>query len=165
MLTRCLAVYSAVITTLLAIGILYAPTNAASKRQEIDEVTVHRLNVREPDGTLRLVMANRDWMPGVIVRGTEAPRRDRPQTGMIFYNDEGTEIGGLIFSGHRDATGFEIRDGLVHGTSRSNADVARARADQQGADLGGRGGAMEERSAPPSEPLAGPASESSTWRR
>jgi hypothetical protein len=57
---------------------------------------VQRINVVEPDGTLRLVLSNHSRLPGVIVRGKERPFA-RPQAGMLFYNDEGTENGGLVF--------------------------------------------------------------------
>lgn len=46
--------------------------------------------------------------PGVPVRGAERPL-DRPQAGLILLNDEGSEIGGLIFGGNKDKDGT-IRD-------------------------------------------------------
>jgi hypothetical protein len=38
-------------------------------------------------------------LPPVIVKGKEHPEfgEPRPQAGMLFYNDEGSENGGLIF--------------------------------------------------------------------
>jgi hypothetical protein len=47
----------------------------------------------------------------VIAGGTEHPKVDRPQAGMLFYNDEGTENGGLIFGGRRNAKGDVIDSG------------------------------------------------------
>jgi hypothetical protein len=43
----------------------------------------------------------------VIIKGKERPEMGeaRPQGGMIFYNDEGTENGGLIFSGRKNDKG------------------------------------------------------------
>ncbi len=38
-------------------------------------------------------------MPGLIWGKDEYARPDRTQAGMLFYNDEGGENGGLIFSG------------------------------------------------------------------
>ena len=114
MLIRVLVAYSTVLTTLIA-AFTFAGATAArgqNRVQQFDEVDVHRLNVREPDGTLRMVIANHDRMPGIIVRGKESPRVDRPYAGMIFYNDEGTENGGLVFAGHRNANG-EIVDAGV----------------------------------------------------
>ncbi len=107
MLTKILAVYSSVLTTVLAASML--ASGVAATTQTFDEIDVRRINVREPDGTLRLVISNRTRLPGVIVRGKEQPPRDRPQAGLLFYNDEGSENGGLVFSGHRDTKG-EVRD-------------------------------------------------------
>jgi hypothetical protein len=106
-LTRVLVVYSSVLTTVLSAVVLAGP--AAAKTQSLDEIDVHRINVREPDGTLRLVISNRARLPGVIVRGQERPPVDRPQAGLLFYNDEGTENGGLVFGGHRSERG-EVKD-------------------------------------------------------
>ena len=53
----------------------------AAKVQRFDEIDVHRVNVREPDGTLRLVISNDARLPGVIVRGKENPPVDRPVRG------------------------------------------------------------------------------------
>ncbi len=47
----------------------------------------------------------------VIVRGKENAKVDRPQAGLLFFNDEGTENGGLIFGGHRDQKGDVVDSG------------------------------------------------------
>lgn len=109
MLTKLLAVYSSVLTTAL-VAFTFAGSVAA-KPQSFDEIDVHRLNVRESDGTLRLVISNHAKLPGVIERGKEHPRVDRPYAGMLFYNDEGTENGGLVFGGHRNAQGEVVDSG------------------------------------------------------
>ena len=107
MLTKVLVVYATVVTTVLAAFTLAG--SAAAKTKSFDEIDVRRINVREPDGTLRLVISNRARLPGVIVRGKEQPPVDRPQAGMLFYNDEGSENGGLVFSGRSDPAGA-VRD-------------------------------------------------------
>src|SRR6266550_1120179 len=110
MLTKILVAYSTVLTTLLAAAASAPP--AAAKVQRLDEINVHRINVREADGTLRLVISNHARLPGVIVRGKENPPVDRPYAGMLFYNDEGTENGGLVFGGHRNANGEVVDSGV-----------------------------------------------------
>jgi hypothetical protein len=65
MLTKILVVYSTVLTTLLAAFALVG--YAAPQVQQFDEIDVHRLNVREPDGTLRMVISNHARLPGVVV--------------------------------------------------------------------------------------------------
>ena len=114
MLVKILVLYSTVVTTLLAAFTFARPAAARGQDriQQFDEIDVHRLNVREPDGTLRMVISNHARLPGVIVRGKENPPVDRPYAGMLFYNDEGTENGGLVFGGHRNANG-EVADAGV----------------------------------------------------
>jgi len=113
MLTRILVVYSTVVTTLIAAFTFAGATARGQGRvQSFDEIDLHRLNIREPDGTLRMVISNHDRLPGVIVRGTENEPVDRPYAGVLFYNDEGTENGGLVFGGRRNASG-EIVDAGV----------------------------------------------------
>jgi hypothetical protein len=63
------------------------------------EIDVQRINVREPDGTLRMTISNSATAPGLIVKGTEHPYPNRQAAGILFYNDEGTENGGLLFGG------------------------------------------------------------------
>src|SRR3954468_9300444 len=99
-----LLLYSSLLTALM-IGLLIGRVSGAPRVQRIDELDVQRINLREADGTLRLVIANRSRLPGVIVKGKEHAAVDRPQAGMLFYNDEGSEAGGLIFSGRQDANG------------------------------------------------------------
>jgi hypothetical protein len=73
-------------------------------------LTVERINVVEPDGTLRMVISDHARLPGIITKGKEQ-KFDRPQAGMIFYNDEGSENGGLIFGGHKNAKGEVVDSG------------------------------------------------------
>jgi hypothetical protein len=121
MLTKILVAYSTVLTTLLAAFTIASSVSAAAKVQRFDEIDVHRLNVREPDGTLRMVISNHARLPGVIVRGKENPPVDRPYAGMLFYNDEGSENGGLVFGGHRNANGEVVDAGVALSFDRYGA--------------------------------------------
>jgi hypothetical protein len=106
---RFLLVYSTVLSTVFGVVLL---SGAKSTRiQTFDEIQVQRINIVEPDGTLRMVISNRSRLPGVIVKGKERPPSDRPQAGMIFYNDEGSENGGLIFGGRRNEKGEVVDSG------------------------------------------------------
>jgi hypothetical protein len=105
---RILAIYSAFLTAALAVVLFTAAHR--EKPADFDEITVHRINVVEPNGTLRMVISNHDRLPGIVVRGTEQ-KFDRPQAGMLFYNDEGSENGGLIFGGHKNSKGEVVDSG------------------------------------------------------
>lgn len=85
---RYLACYSGLLTLVFAVVVL---TGAAQSRvAKFEQIDVQRINVREKDGTLRMVVSGHDTFPGLIVRDKEYPH-PRPQAGMLFYNDEGTE--------------------------------------------------------------------------
>src|ERR1700761_7426368 len=101
---RFLAIYSGILTIALAVVVLAGFTESRQK-QTFDEITVHRINVVEPDGTLRMVISNKAAFPGVIIKGKETPHPDRATAGMLFFNDEGTENGGVIFGGSKDKDG------------------------------------------------------------
>ncbi len=81
-------------------------TGAKAPAPHFEEINVGRINVREPDGTLRMVISNRAQFPGAPWKGEEIPRPDRREfAGMLFVNDEGTENGGLIQKGKLGLTG------------------------------------------------------------
>lgn len=50
------------------------------------------------------MVSNRAKLPGLHVKGKEYDHK-REVAGLIFFNDEGTEAGGLIVAGARDAEG------------------------------------------------------------
>ncbi len=75
---------------------------AAHGAARFDELTVERLNVVEPDGRVRMVLANRERTPGPIEHGKPFGYGAGQRMGIIFYNDEDTEAGGLIYSGKVD---------------------------------------------------------------
>lgn len=99
-----LGVYAAVLTVAFA-GLLLMGAKSAPVNGDFDTINVHRINVVEPDGTLRMVVSDHARFPGLFLHGKEYPH-PRPQAGMLFYNDEGTEQGGLVFAGQKTAEGY-----------------------------------------------------------
>ena len=67
--------------------------------RRFDEITVQRINVVEPDGTLRLVIANKAKFPGTPLKNKEISRPDRDMSGLLYMDNEGTEIGGFTWGG------------------------------------------------------------------
>jgi hypothetical protein len=100
---RFLMIYSGVLTAVFSVTFL-GGLGTRPQKAKFDEIDVQRINVWEPDGTLRTVISNKAHFPGLIIRGKEY-RHPRSQAGMLFLNDEGTENGGLIFGGHKDKDG------------------------------------------------------------
>lgn len=65
-------------------------------------LTVERLNIVDSTGALALVLSNGARLPGATFGGREYPQsfvgRGR-SAGMIFFNEVGDEVGGLIYEG------------------------------------------------------------------
>ena len=69
---------------------------------QFDELTAHRINIVEPDGRLALAISDHaNQHPGAI-NGKDLPKRDRP-AGIIFFNTEGDECGGLVYDGTKSS--------------------------------------------------------------
>ena len=88
----------AAVSVLLGV-IAWGQASAERKVTDFVEIDVQRINVREPDGTLRMTISGAATAPGLIFKGTEHPYPNRQAAGILFFNDEGTESGGLLFGG------------------------------------------------------------------
>lgn len=97
---RLLQAYAAISFCALVFLSLTAFSQAPAP-QKIDELTVQRLNVVDANGTLRFVLSNKDRMHPGVMDGVSI-NRPRPVAGMLFFNDEGDEVGGLTFTGTDD---------------------------------------------------------------
>jgi hypothetical protein len=74
---------------------------------DFDQLTVHRINVVEPNGTPRLIISDKAEFDETFYHGQKIAR-PRNSAGMLFINDEGTEDGGLLFGGYKS------KDGTIH---------------------------------------------------
>ena len=109
---RLLKVYATVITALLG-TVSLAAFREASQKQRFTEIDVERINVVEPDGKLRMVISNRPRSIGPIYKGKPFGYAGGSRPGIIFFNDEGTENGGLTFEGKRQPDGtFRAQSGF-----------------------------------------------------
>src|SRR5688500_4907502 len=107
------AAQSLIVTALLLMGFAQAhQQQQQAQQQKFETIDVERINVREPDGTLRIVITSRERLPGAMVAGREYthPRR---VAGLLFYNDEGMEAVGLTFSGRAEELGYTSSGSLT----------------------------------------------------
>jgi len=112
---RFLAIYSAVVTLAFAVVVLCGATMI--RNEQFGVITARRINIVEPDGTVRLTISNRADFPGAWNRKKEYPRPDRREAaGLLFMSEEGTEQGGLIWG----AT--QLPDGTIHGRGHLSLD-------------------------------------------
>ena len=102
---RFLAAYSGFLTLIVVLAVASGFARVAPN-QSFDEITVHRINVVEPDGTIRLILTNTASSPGIYIKNKEYPHpRGRKGAGLLFFDEEGTEDGGLSYGIEKDQTG------------------------------------------------------------
>lgn len=144
---RLLKVYALFSTILFSVLILVAAKGPGKKRFE--EIDVERINVVEKDGKVRLTLSNQDRMPGGQMAGVDLKSREgnrrmspdgAPGAGLLFFNDDGDECGGLLYGSKMvngkpmanvnltfDHYGQDEAIGLMHtdqgGVSRSGLEV------------------------------------------
>lgn len=83
------------VATTLILGAV-ALTTAKSLNTQ-GELTVERINVVDPNGTIRLVIANAERFPPPRLGGKEYPRAVQP-AGLVFYDAKGSEVGGIAIT-------------------------------------------------------------------
>jgi len=93
---RFLTIYSGVLTLAFMATVLCGI--AMMRNPHVVTITARRINIIEPDGTVRLTVSNRADFPGGWIHKQESPRPDRRDAaGMLFMSEEGTEQSGLIW--------------------------------------------------------------------
>jgi hypothetical protein len=87
---------------------LFSLSAQPNQRQRFTELDVERINVVEADGTVKLVIANRQRAPDQVTDGQSRPRSEANKSpGITFFDDAGDEAGGpsagrhLLFDQHR----------------------------------------------------------------
>jgi hypothetical protein len=94
--SRFLVIYSAVLTIALCAVVLGGATMV--RNQTFGIITARRINIVEPDGTVRLTVSDRANFPGAWNRKNEYSHPDRREAaGMLFMSEEGSEQGGVIW--------------------------------------------------------------------
>ena len=129
---RLLKTYAAVSSLALVVVSVAAFRQATPSVTEFDEINVHRINIVEADGRTRLVLSNSERQAQAVIDGQVlAPNRDRP-AGMIFFNEVGDEVGGLIFSGQETDDGHTAAVSLTFDQWRQDQTVALQYVDSNG---------------------------------
>lgn len=98
---RVLKVY-ALFSTVLFVALFCLAAKSPDRKTRFDEIDAQRINIVEPDGKIRLTLANRERMPGgqmagvdlTACNGNRVMSSNGPATaGLIFFNDDGDECG------------------------------------------------------------------------
>jgi hypothetical protein len=90
-----IGVWSLLLRSYLPMASAATPESAAARSATYDTLTVQRINVVDPDGKLRLVIADSARMPGAILHGKTYPRSIDNAAGLLFLDTKGDETGGV----------------------------------------------------------------------
>ncbi|MEZ5312502.1 MAG: hypothetical protein R2862_02060, partial [Thermoanaerobaculia bacterium] len=109
------------VLNLLCLGLFAAHLvahRAPAERGRFAELDVERLNVVGAEGRPVLILSNRPRLPGPIFGGREYPKELAEGrsllSGMIFLNEEGDEVGGLLYNGFKKGEGESDYGALEH---------------------------------------------------
>ena len=130
LLLQAYATVSSLLLVWLAVS-AFRQTNVAPAGQKMDELTVQRLNVVDANGTLRLVLAGKDRMHPGIIDG-KVIDRPRPVAGLLFFNDEGDEVGGLTITGQERDGARRANALLAFDQLKQDQTIALAYSEQNG---------------------------------
>ena len=103
---RQLRIFVAVLTVIvLACIIAIVVIARGNGNKQFDELTARRINIVEPNGRLALVISDdANQHPGRF-NGKDLKPRERG-AGMIFFNTDGDECGGLVYDGTKKEAGM-----------------------------------------------------------
>lgn len=94
-----LKIYCIILT--LAIAFLLYKNIYTPDLEKFKEIDVERINIKEKNGDLKLVISNNEMQDMGSVNGQKLPKRERA-AGLIFFNSDGDECGGLIYDGNSE---------------------------------------------------------------
>lgn len=99
-------------------SVLLLTAFSSPRTAKFTEVTAERINIVGSSGKPVLVLSNRDRMPGPSMDGKTYPRSVSEGrellSGMLFFNDRGDEVGGLLFNGFQKGSGSSDYSALGH---------------------------------------------------
>lgn len=124
-------------TTALGILTFASVSFKQSGNQKFETIDVERINIVEKDGTTKMVITNVAEFPNGqdSINNREVNIKRKKRAGMLFFNEDGIECGGLIYDGRKKENGhsaglsltFDKYDGdqamqLLHTDTKRNGE-------------------------------------------
>ncbi|OCA90332.1 hypothetical protein A8F94_00030 [Bacillus sp. FJAT-27225] len=84
--------------------------------EKLKRLDVEQLNIVDENGTVRLRLFNNQNIPPAMMDGEDilpGHRQSDPVAGLMFYNSEGDESGGLIYGSQKDNDGNHVSYGSL----------------------------------------------------
>jgi hypothetical protein len=92
----------------MAVIVLFAfKTN---ENQKFGTIDVERINIVEADGTVKMIITNVEQFPNgengeTIINDLPINKSRKKRSGMLYFNEDGLECGGLIYDGAKNEKG------------------------------------------------------------
>jgi hypothetical protein len=108
---RYLKIYAFVLTLFLAVFTLAGFQQ--DHRSKFEQIDAERINIIEPNGKIDLAISNKRHFPPPVLNGKVMERSVDVGPGMIFFNGDGNEQGGLIWNGGAKDGKYSAGAGLM----------------------------------------------------
>ncbi len=122
------ALVTSQLVTWIALGYLLLDRAAARDHLDTTRISAERIDIVGVNGAPVLALANQRHIPGPTFGGKEYPAAfgdgRNLLSGMIFFNEEGDEVGGLVFNGIPKEDGYWAGGHLSFDQWRQNQVVA-----------------------------------------
>ncbi|GAB3235425.1 hypothetical protein J0A67_21910 [Algoriphagus aestuariicola] len=91
----------------VASSLLFFSSFKGSGYQQFESIDVQRINVVEADGTTKMIITNAGLFPtgNEKINGRPTNTERKKRAGMLFFNEDGIEAGGLIYDGSKRENG------------------------------------------------------------
>lgn len=109
-----------VLALILINGFFFLSSFNEKGREKFEEIDVERINIVEKDGTLKLALFNSER----LTRGLSQRQGEGTISGLLFYNQEGHEAGGLVFDGKKINGGQTASESLTFDGYRQDQAIA-----------------------------------------
>jgi hypothetical protein len=103
---RFLKIYSGILTLIVIVGFVLAFIQINGK-STFKEISVERINVMERSGKIKMVISNQARQHPGRMDGKDLKPRPR-EAGIIFFNNQGDECGGLVYDGDEKGAGMAL---------------------------------------------------------
>ena len=121
-----------VATTAAVVFLGYNQAVSQQREMTLEKLTVQRLDVVEKDGTPRFIVSNSTTQPGLIWGNKEFKHHSREGGGVLFFNREGDEVGGMSFDGGKTADGWRAGGGIMFDQYKQDQTVGLTYSDRNG---------------------------------
>ncbi len=99
---------------LLNVFILLSAFGDRSKKKRFEEIDVERMNIVGKDNKPVMVLSNNRLIPGPTINGKTYPKEfadgRENLSGIIFFNQYGDEVGGLLYNGFKKDSGYSAME-------------------------------------------------------